>query len=221
MSVEARLEQQAERAEELGRRVRAFLGPLRSEERALDVGAGTGALAFALAPLVREVVALDANPEYVAALRERAPANVVAVEGDAAALPFEAFSFDLVGCLRVLHHAARPELVVSELARVVRPGGRVLVVDQLGNVDPLVSLDLDRFERARDATHRRLLPDADVRGYLDANDLHVERNEIVVETRDMARYLALAGADPALAGAAPEGVRRVEVGWYLARRTGG
>jgi ubiquinone/menaquinone biosynthesis C-methylase UbiE len=218
VSLEARLTLQAERAEELASRVRSFLGPLRGDERALDVGCGTGALAFALAPLVGEVVALDSNPEFVAAARELAPPNVAVLEGDATALPFEAFSFDLAGCMRVLHHAHRPELVVAELARVVRPGGRVLVVDQLGAVDPLVSLELDRFERARDPSHRRLLPDADVRAYLDANDLVVERNEIVVETRDLERYLALADADPALARAAPAGVRQVEIGWYLARR---
>ena len=61
--------------------------------------------------------------------------------------------------MRVLHHARRPELVVSELARVTRPGGRILLVDQLGFVDPVVSAETDRFEQARDPSHTRLLPD--------------------------------------------------------------
>ena len=115
--------------------------------------------------------------------------------GDAGALPFGYGEFDLAGCLRVLHHVRRPELVVAELARVTRPGGIVLVVDQLGSVDPTVSIELDRFERARDPSHQRLLPDADVRGFLDANDLVVLANEVVPERRDMEHYLDLAGLE--------------------------
>ena len=131
--------------------------------------------------------------------------------------------FDLVGCLRVLHHVRRPELVVSELARVARPGGRILLVDQLGDVDPIRSLELDRFERVRDPTHTRLLPDADIRGYLDANDLTVVANEVVREHREMEQYLDLVG----LEGEARERVARmapesydVELGWYVAVKHG-
>jgi SAM-dependent methyltransferase len=134
-------------------------------------------------------------------------------------LPYGAF--DLVGCLRVLHHVRRPELVVSELARVTRPGGRILLADQLGDVDPLRSLELDRFERARDPSHTRLLPDADIRGFLDANDLVVSVNEIVRERREISGYLDLAGLEGAererVAQLAPE-VSEIEVGWYVARK---
>ena len=115
----------------------------------------------------------------------------------------------------------RTDLVVSELARVTRPGGRILIVDQLGDVDPIRSLELDRFERVRDPTHARLLPDADIRGYLDANDLVVTANEIVEERRDMAQYLDLAGLEgevrERVARMAPA-VYEVEVGWYVARK---
>ena len=123
----------------------------------------------------------------------------------ATALPFPYGDFDLVGCLRVLHHVRRPELVVSELARVARPGGRILLADQLGDVDPIRSLELDRFERVRDPTHTRLLPDADIRGYLDANDLTVVANEVVREHRDVQQYLDLVG----LEGEARERVARM------------
>jgi SAM-dependent methyltransferase len=143
------------------------------------------------------------------------------VLGDAEALPFPYGDFDLVGCLRVLHHVARPELVVSEIARVTRPGGRLLIADQLGDVDPMRSLELDRFERARDPSHTRLLPDADIRGYLDANDLIVTANEIVRERRDMETYLDLVGLEgeerERIARMAPP-VHEVEIGWYVARK---
>jgi ubiquinone/menaquinone biosynthesis C-methylase UbiE len=219
--VEHRRQLQAERHDELVARARRLLAPLEGDERALDVGCGAGALAYALAPLVGEVVGVDSSEELLSAAREHAPPGCTFVAGDAETLPFPYGDFDLVGCLRVLHHVRRPELVVAEIARVTRPGGRILLADQLGDVDPTQSLELDRFERARDPSHTRLLPDADIRGYLDANDLVVTANEIERERRDMERYLDVAG----LEGEARERVARmapavyeVEVGWYVARK---
>jgi ubiquinone/menaquinone biosynthesis C-methylase UbiE len=212
---------QAERHDDLVARLRRLLAPLAGDERALDVGCGTGALAYALAPLVGEVVGVDANEAFLAAARADAPEGCTFVTGDAEALPFPYGDFDLVGCLRVLHHVHRPELVVAELARVTRRGGRILLVDQLGDVDPMRSLELDRFERARDPSHTRLLPDADVRGYLEANDLVVRANEIVRERRDMETYLDLVGLEgeerERVARMAPA-VHEIEVGWYVARK---
>jgi ubiquinone/menaquinone biosynthesis C-methylase UbiE len=219
--VELRRALQQERHADLEARVRRLLAPLDGAERALDAGCGTGALAYALAPSVGEVVGVDASEAYVATARGHAPPGCAFVVGDVAALDFPYGDFDLVGCLRVLHHVRRPELVVSELARVTRPGGRILLVDQLGDVDPIRSLELDRFERARDPSHTRLLPDADIRGFLEANDLVVTANEIVREVRDRERYLDVVG----LAGEERERVARmapavyeVEVGWYVARK---
>jgi len=218
---EQRRQLQEERSAELGARVRTLLAPLEGDERALDVGCGTGALAYALAPLVGEVVGVDADEAYLEIARAHAPPGCSFVVGDAEALAFPYGDFDLVGCLRVLHHVRRPELVVSELARVTRPGGRILLADQLGDVDPIRSLELDRFERARDPSHTRLLPDADIRGFLDANDLVVTANQILPEVRDMERYLDVAG----LVGEERQRVARmaparydVEIGWYVARK---
>ena len=167
------------------------------------------------------MVGVDQSEEYLEAAREHAPPGCTFLFGNAEALDFAYGDFDLVGCLRVLHHVRRPELVVAELARVTRRGGRILIVDQLGDVDPIRSLEVDRFERARDASHTRLLPDADVRGFLEANDLVVTANEIVREVRDMARYLDVAGLEgeerERVARMAPA-VSEVEVGWYVARK---
>src|SRR5439155_25225785 len=142
---------------------------LTGEERALDVGTGAGALAIALAPLVREVVGVDLVPELLEEARKRAPVNVELVEGDATALPYDRGSFDLVCTARTLHHVARPELVIAELDRVLRPGGTMLVVDQLAPVDPLAAIELNRFERARDPSTSRILADLDLRGLFDSN----------------------------------------------------
>lgn len=220
-----RVAMQEERSAALRDRVQQLLAPLDGSERALDSGCGAGALAFALAPFVESVVGVDLSEDLVAAGRELAPANCELVVGDATALPFEYGSFDIVGCMRVLHHAHRPELIVSELARVTRPGGRILLVDQVGAVDPVVSAETDRFEHARDPSHTRLLPDQDIRGFLDANDLDVLTNEIVHERRNLERYLDLVGLEGderrRVSGMAPGAVYEVEIGWYVARKRGG
>jgi SAM-dependent methyltransferase len=219
-----RLALQAERADDLASRVRGLLGPFTGNEVALDSGCGTGSFAFALAPHVAEVVGVDVRDEYLDAARAAAPGNVRLVEGDATALPFGYAQFDIACSHRVLHHVRRPELVVSELARVTRPGGRVLVADQLGSVDPLRSLEMDRFERLRDSTHQRLLPDQDIRGYLDANDLVLLSSEIVSERIDLEQRLELAGLSEEervrIRGAAPAAAYDIEVGWYVARKPG-
>ncbi|HSC51514.1 MAG TPA: class I SAM-dependent methyltransferase [Gaiellaceae bacterium] len=210
---------QDERAAELERKVLRFVAPA-GDERALDSGSGAGALAFALAPHVREVVAVDLVPELLEQGRRRAQAapNVEFVEGDVTKLPFELGSFDLAGSLRTLHHVARPELAVAELARVTRPGGRVLVVDQLAPVDPAAAAQLNAFERARDPSTARVLADVDLRGLFESNELVLLRNEQEREPRDLAAYLELAGCEgeqrKRAEALAPRGYT-AELGWYL------
>ena len=224
MSVELRLALQAERAADIAERVRRLLGPFTGTEAALDAGCGTGALTFALAPLVSEVVGIDPRADYLEAARAAAPENVRFVEGDVSALDFGYASFDLACCHRVLHHVHRPELAVSELARVTRPGGRVFIADQLGSVDPLISVQMDQFERLRDPTHQRLLPDGDIRGYLDANDLVLLASEVTREQVDLEQRLELAGMTEEererIRGPAPAEPYEVEIGWYVARKSG-
>jgi SAM-dependent methyltransferase len=224
VNVRIRLALQEERAAELSERARRLLGPFTGTEVALDSGTGTGSFAFALAPHVGEVVGTDMTADYLEAARASAPDNVRFVEGDVTALPFGYATFDIVASVRVLHHVRRPELAVSELARVTRPGGRVLIADQLGSIDPLRSLEMDRFERLRDPSHQRLLPDADIHGFLDANDLVLLTHEVTRERVDLERRLEL-GEVPEeervrLRGLAPGAFYDIEVGWYVARKPG-
>jgi SAM-dependent methyltransferase len=196
------------------------------DERALDVGTGAGALAFALAPLVREVVGLDPVPELLELARQRALPNTEFVEGDGTALPFPDGDFDLTGTHRTLHHVARPDRVVAELARVTRSGGRVLVVDQLAADDPAEAAVVHAFETARDPAHCRLLSDAELRKLFAANGLDPIRERREEERRELGAYLDRAGCEgdrragvEELAAADPRVLVAV-VGWYLLARTG-
>jgi SAM-dependent methyltransferase len=207
------------RAAALEEKVVRFVAP-GGDERALDSGTGSGALAFALAPHVREVVGVDLVPELLEQARKRAEQvpNVTFVEGDATKLPFGYGEFDLAGTLRTLHHIARPELAMAELVRVTRARGRVLVVDQIAPVDPMAAAELNRFERARDPTHTRTLADVDLRGLFESNGLVLVRAEYERESRDLDSYLDLAGCE----GEARERARTLappgytaDIGWYL------
>jgi ubiquinone/menaquinone biosynthesis C-methylase UbiE len=214
-------EHEESRREELRAQIKRFLEPT-GEERVLDAGAGTGGFAFAAAPLVREVIAADVVPEVLDTGRAVAAKdfpNVTFVEADVVQLPFEDGTFDIAASVRTLHHVLRPELVVAELRRVIGIRGQVLIVDQIAPIDPLAGFELDRFERARDPSHTRLLPDADIRSLLDANGLVLRRSEQRPEARDVDGYLDLAGC------AGPERERALSVapenytatiGWYLA-----
>jgi len=110
---------------------------LHSGARVLDVGAGSGSLTLDLAAHVGpdgKVVAIDPSAELLAHLIEAARARdmtslVEACAADARAMPFDDDTFDRALCHWVLLHVDRPQQVVSEMVRVVRPGGTVMCVE--------------------------------------------------------------------------------------------
>jgi ubiquinone/menaquinone biosynthesis C-methylase UbiE len=218
--IDARAELQRRRAAALADRLEGLL-PLRGDERALDVGAGTGALAFALAARVQSVVAVELDEEAAARARADAPPNCEVIVGDGEELPFEPFTFDLAATMRALHHTPQPEAIIAELARVTVLGGTILVVDQLAPADPLVAVELNQFERARDPSTTRLLADADMRGLFDANGLRLVRERFDREPRELEAYLDLAGcagvARDEARNLVPKGYEAI-VGWYVLER---
>ena len=99
---------------------------------ALDAGCGTGFLAFELAARGHRVTGVDFAPAMIAEARRKAAERALSVrfeEGDAERLPFGAASFDLVISRHVLWTLPHPEAAVDEWIRVLRPGGRLVIVD--------------------------------------------------------------------------------------------
>ena len=96
-----------------------------------DLGCGTGTITAAIAPHVKFVHAIDASPAMLASARERLMGvpNVRLSSGALESLPLDDASLDVAIMLLVLHHVAEPSRALSEVQRVLKPGGRLLVID--------------------------------------------------------------------------------------------
>lgn len=96
-----------------------------------DLGCGTGRTSAVVAPFVSQVVAVDASAEMLGAARGRLAglANVDVREGTLEAVPVADATVDLALLVLVLHHVADPAAVLREAHRILKPGGRVIVLD--------------------------------------------------------------------------------------------
>ena len=111
----------------------ALLGLLDSRWVVGDLGCGTGQVAQVLSPFVRQVVAVDGSAEMLEAARRRVAGcgNVDVRTGDLEALPIENGRLDAAVLMLVLHYVAEPSRALAEAARVLRPGGRLVVADMM------------------------------------------------------------------------------------------
>jgi ubiquinone/menaquinone biosynthesis C-methylase UbiE/DNA-binding transcriptional ArsR family regulator len=98
-----------------------------------DLGCGTGQVAAALAPFVKQVIAVDRSSDMLDAARRRVRdlPNVEVRRGELEALPIVDGALDAATLLLVLHHLPDPVEALAEAARVLRPGGRLLISDML------------------------------------------------------------------------------------------
>jgi ArsR family transcriptional regulator len=111
--------------------LRALVGLLPSDWVVGDLGCGTGVTTTALAPFVRQVIGVDGSDEMLDAARSRLveASNVELRQGALEALPIDEGVLDAATLVLVLHHVPSPATALAEAARVLRPGGRLLIVD--------------------------------------------------------------------------------------------
>jgi ubiquinone/menaquinone biosynthesis C-methylase UbiE/DNA-binding transcriptional ArsR family regulator len=98
-----------------------------------DLGCGTGQMTAALAPFVGHVIAVDASAAMLQAARKRLLGfeNIELRRGDLEALPIDDSRLDAATLTLVLHHLAEPQRALADVARVLKPRGRLLIVDML------------------------------------------------------------------------------------------
>jgi SAM-dependent methyltransferase len=126
-------------------------------ERALDLGCGVGHTLRRIAPLVAFAAGADATLEMMQAGRASvvsAP-NAAFAQADATALPFADATFDLATCRLAAHHFSDAASAFREVARVLRDGGRFVLVDNYAPDDPALDTFINELETLRDASHVR------------------------------------------------------------------
>jgi SAM-dependent methyltransferase len=176
--------------------------------RVLDAGCGRGELAERLLAEGVEVVALDQSERMVELTRAR---GVDALVGDVQALPFGDGEFDVAVANFMLYHVPVLDLALSELARVLRPGGRLVAatngVGQLAELWALVGRDLsDRWSLFMRETGEELL-----RPYFAEVRVVELDGALDLTAEDMRDYVEHSVAHKHVAGAVPDfaGTRRV------------
>jgi SAM-dependent methyltransferase len=147
----------------------------------LDVATGGGHTALAFAPHVSRVIASDITPAMLTAARDHVQSldvsNVYFCVADAENLPFAGNLFDLVTCRIATHHFPDVFRFMQNAARVLKPGGHLLIQDHLGHDDRRVRHYTDAFQRLRDPAHVRVFPEYEWRGmFLDVG-LQIDRVE--------------------------------------------
>jgi ubiquinone/menaquinone biosynthesis C-methylase UbiE len=182
-------------AERLAQMVRAT-----SADRGVDLAAGPGTLALRFARHLRWICALDLTPAILARARnsaaEQGLRNVAFALGDAQAVPFADGSLDIAVTSYSLHHMSDAGRVIAEMARVVRRGGRVGVLDIFVPEDPRVAELNNRIERIRDASHTRTLGQSEFDALFAKHGLRVIDTCVEAQARPFDHWMLVAGSKP-------------------------
>ncbi len=167
--------------------------------RILDVACGPGVVTAAVARRADTVVGLDATEAMLgkAAARTSGLPNVSLKVGDAENLPFADGEFDAVVTRLSLHHFDRPGRALSEMARVLRPGGRAVIVDVSSDDDPEKSALQNAIETLRDPSHVRMMPAAEIERLILDQGFSIALRENWVKDREFGEWMGIAN-DPKL-----------------------
>ncbi|AML59833.1 SAM-dependent methyltransferase YafE [Serratia rubidaea] len=148
------------------------------QARVLDLGCGAGHASFTAAAQVAQVVAYDLSAQMLAVVAQAAHArgldNIQTQQGMAETLPFADGEFDLVISRYSAHHWHDVGLALREVKRVLKPGGRAIMMDVVSPGHPLLDIYLQTVEALRDTSHVRNYAPGEWTGMLTAAGLLVE-----------------------------------------------
>jgi len=170
------------------------------KDRAIDVACGPGSMTLPLARQVAWICGFDLTPAMLTRAKRSAKdarlRNLDVAIGDAGRLPFANAALDIAITSYSLHHMPDAARVIGEMARVVRKGGRVGVVDIRLEEDPAVEALNTRIERLRDESHTRTLRRSEFDAIFAASRLRPIAAEIREGARQFDHWLHVAGLHP-------------------------
>lgn len=168
----------------------------------LDIATGGGHTALTFAPHLSHVISSDLTPRMLLAARQHlsnaGAKNVTYSGADAEKLPFGPAVFDLVTCRIAAHHFPDVYAFIEECVRVLKPGGVLLVQDQVVPAEPEAAHFVNAFETLRDPSHVEALPEYHWRGHFLNAGLTVEHTEIVQKDHDLLPWAERQGCTPAV-----------------------
>jgi ubiquinone/menaquinone biosynthesis C-methylase UbiE len=169
-------------------------------DRAVDLACGPGTLALRFARHVRWICGLDLTPAILERARRSAAAERLAnldfALGDAQSLPFADSSLDIAVTSYALHHFSDAARTIGEMARVVKRGGRVGILDIFLPDDPRISDRNNRIERLRDASHTRTLARKEFELHFAAHGLRILESCVEENARSFDHWMLVAGSKP-------------------------
>ncbi|HZG70677.1 MAG TPA: methyltransferase domain-containing protein [Chondromyces sp.] len=146
----------------------------------LDVATGGGHVAKALAPHVAHVFSTDLTHQMLETAKrhlDQSATNIFYVKADAEALPFLENTFDAVTCRIAPHHFPHPELFVREVSRVLKPGGKFLLIDNIAPEEKELDVFVNRLEKLRDESHVRSYSVSEWKTWFREANLSLQKSE--------------------------------------------
>lgn len=151
-----------------------------STDFVLDVASGTCACGRSIAPFVRMVTCLDTTPAMLEVGKKEAQKdsldNMIFVKGYAEELPFLNDNFDVVICRLAFHHFTNIEFPISEMVRVLKPGGKLVIIDMEATTEDLRFIQ-DKIETMRDPSHVKNLSESEILNLFTENNLTVIKSD--------------------------------------------
>ena len=163
------------------------------ESRVLEVATGPGYVALAFATVAHEVVGVDLTDAPLAIARknkaERRLTNVTFESANANQLPFADDSFDIAVCRLAFHHFDTPQQVLSEMVRVCRSGGKVVVEDLIASERPTGADYYNHWERLRDPSHTTALSVSQLLAFYTAAGLEIDAIHSEHRAQDVEQWM--------------------------------
>src|SRR5690606_9228164 len=184
------------------RRIRAAINDLRIHpgENVLEVGAGTG-MSFPIYPLHADVTGVDLSEEMLQQARRKIAeenwSHIRVLQMNAEQLEFEDSSFDVVTSFHVISVVSNPRQMMSEIIRVCKPGGRILIVNHFRSNNPWIARMVDSAGAV--TRHLGWRTDLDLAEIVAELPLRVERRYKTSPTSLFTILTATKTAEPAVA----------------------